>query len=137
MNPRVYEVSSLQDIIEKVPHDRIPQFMVDVGHALSHMAWMRSRGVKASLRLPIAWTDDDDEDGVLVRYEAHFKEGVMSEQVEIERAMDGQDDGPEHAAADEPTVDAAEWDLAALCNAGLYSSCDCPACAAACSGEEA
>jgi 3-deoxy-D-arabino-heptulosonate 7-phosphate (DAHP) synthase len=123
MNPRVYEVSSLQDIIEKVPHDRIPQFMVDVGHALSHMAWMRSRGVKASLRLPIAWTDDDDEDGVLVRYEAHFKEGVMSEEVEIERAMDGQD--------------ATEWDLAALCSAGLYSSCDCPACAAACSGEEA
>jgi hypothetical protein len=77
MDERVYELNTLQDIVDKVPADRIPQCMADIAEGLAHMAVTRAvEGRDCRLLLPIVWTDDDEDD-VLVRYEMrHIKEGA-------------------------------------------------------------
>ena len=73
-DPPKYEISSFQDIIEKVPHDRIPVMMAELGDLLRDMAELRSlvSGLAAeelkdlpegvmTLKLPMVWTDDHKE----------------------------------------------------------------------------
>lgn len=64
MNP-VYEISTLADIVEKIPPDRIPAFMEEASFMLSCAAQARAttaglllEGPCITLTLPVRWTDD-------------------------------------------------------------------------------
>lgn len=95
--PEEYELTTIQDIFDKVPAERIPECCREIGQALAQTALMRELAVACGAQVigiqwPLVWKDDhkgeidsviqaDDETGdrqELLRLETRRGENMQS-----------------------------------------------------------